>query len=303
VFYHLVLKFLGGVMYRKQEIIKDFSIFLLPTLFLYVFVVVYPVLDTFSLGFFSWDGLTLRKFIGLSNYIEISLDPIFWKSLWNNIFWIIISIINPMVVGLVIAVFLSQIELGRKIYLVIIYIPVVLSLVVVGLVWGLMYNPIVGPVNVFLTKIGRSELVRGWLGDNRFVNLAVILAGNWTYFGFCTVIFLAGLQGINPSIIESAIIDGAGPVRRFFRIIIPCLSDQINLVVVNSIIGSFKIFDIVYVMTNGGPNHASEVIATYMYWQAFKNGRVGYGSSLATILTVFVGVFSIVYLRKRESVR
>jgi ABC-type sugar transport system permease subunit len=289
-------------MYKKQEMIKDFSVFLLPTVLLYVLVVVYPLLDTFSLGFFSWDGLTPRKFIGLDNYIEIAVDPIFWKSLWNNIFWIIISIINPMVVGLIIAVFLSQIGFGRKIYLVVIYIPVVLSLVVVGLVWGLMYNPIVGPVNVFLTKIGHSELVRGWLGDDRFVNLAIILSGNWTYFGFCTVIFLAGLQGINPSIIESAIIDGAGPVRRFFRIIIPCLSDQINLVVVNSIIGSFKIFDIVYVMTNGGPNHASEVIATYMYWQAFKNGRVGYGAALATILTIFVGVFSIVYLRKRESV-
>jgi ABC-type sugar transport system permease subunit len=289
--------------YKKQEVIKDFSVFLLPSLLLYVLVVVYPLLDTFSLGFFSWDGLSPRKFIGLGNYLEVALDPVFWKSLWNNVLWIIISIVNPMVCGLIIAVFLSQIELGRKIYLVILYIPVVLSLVVVGLVWGLMYNPIVGPVNVFFTQIGRAEWVRGWLGDDRFVNLAIILAGNWTYFGFCTVIFLAGLQGINPSIIESAVIDGAGPIRRFFRIIIPCLGDQINLVVVNSIIGSFKIFDIVYVMTNGGPNHASEVIATYMYWQAFKNGRVGYGAALATLLTVFVGVSSIIYLRKRENVR
>jgi ABC-type sugar transport system permease subunit len=283
--------------------LKDFSIYILPMLVLYALVILYPLLDTFSLSFFKWDGLTARQFIGLNNYVEVIHDPVFWKSLLNNITWIIISIINPMVVGLIIAVFLSQITVGSKIYLVIIYIPVILSLVIVGLVWGLMYNPIVGPMNVFFTKIDHPELVRGWLGDSRFVNLAIILAGNWTYFGFCTVIFLAGLQGINPSIIESAIVDGVGPVRRFFQIIIPCLGNQINLVIVNSIIGSFKIFDIVYVMTNGGPDHASEVIATYMYWHSFKNGRVGYGATLATILTVFVGVFSIFYLRKRESVQ
>lgn len=282
----------------KKKDIKDFSIFLLPTIILYCLIMIYPLLDTAYLSFFKWNGIGDKTFIGLSNFFEMFTDPIFWIAIKNNILWIILSIINPMFVGLVIAVLLTNIKNGMKIYSAIFFIPVVLSLVTVSLVWGLMYNPIVGPINKIFAALGGKPI--GWLGDPRTVTIAIIVSGNWTYFGFCTVIFLAGLQNIDESIIEASVIDGANGLRRFFSIIIPNLSNQVNLLIINSVIGSFKVFDIIYNMTFGGPNHSSEVIATYMYWEAFKNGRVGYGSTLATMLTVVVCVFSVIYLKVME---
>jgi len=282
----------------NRKNIKNFGIFLLPTVILYCLVMIYPLLNTVYLSFFKWNGIGVKSFIGFSNFKEILLDPIFWKAIENNLLWIVLSIINPMFIGLIISVLLSNITKGQKIYSAIFFIPVVLSLVTVSLVWGLMYNPIIGPVNKILVVLGGKSV--GWLGDPKTVSLAIIIAGNWTYFGFCTVIFLAGLQSIEDSIIEAAIIDGAGGFRRFFSIIIPNLKNQVNLLVINSVIGSFKVFDIIYNMTFGGPNHSSEVIATYMYWEAFKNGRVGYGSALSTVLTLVVGLFSIIYLKTME---
>lgn len=282
----------------KRNIIKG-SIFLLPTISLYCLIMLYPLFNTAYLSFFKWNGVGQKTFIGFANFAEMMLDPIFWGALKNNLLWIVLSIINPMFVGLVIAVLLANIINGHKFYSAIFFIPVVLSLVTVSLVWGLMYNPIIGPVNKMIMALGGKSI--GWLGNPRTVNLAIIIAGNWTYFGFCTVIFLAGLQNIDVKIIEAAILDGAGGFRRFFSMIIPNLRNQVNLLVINSIIGSFKVFDIIYNMTFGGPNHSSEVIATYMYWEAFKNGRTGYGSALSLMLTVVVGIFSVIYLRAMEA--
>lgn len=282
----------------KKQDIKNFSIFLLPTIILYLLIMIYPLLDTIYLSLHSWNGIGDKTFVGLSNFTEMSSDSIFWIAIKNNLLWIVLSVINPMFIGLIIAVLLSNISRGLKIYSAIYFIPVVLSLVTVSLVWGLMYNPIVGPINKIITALGGKGI--GWLGNPKTVSIAIIIAGNWTYFGFCTVIFLAGLQNIDNSIIEASTIDGAGGFRRFFSIIIPNLSNQVNLLVINSVIGSFKVFDIIYNMTLGGPNHSSEVIATYMYWEAFKNGRVGYGAALSTILTIVVCTFSIIYLKLME---
>lgn len=275
--------------------------FLGPAALLYLLFVVVPVLQTVGISATNWGAVRRPLSFSLAGYSRLIGDRIFWVALRNNLFWIVASIVNPMLVALVLATLLNSIVVARKLYLTVFFIPVVLTLVIVGLVWGLMYSPIVGPINKLLAAIGLGRLAVGWLGDPYWAVPAIIIAGNWTYFGFCTVVFLAGMQAINPNLLEAATLDGAGPVRRFVSIIIPGIRNQINLLVVYSIIGSFKVFDIVYVMTKGGPNHSTEVIATYMYWQAFENGEISYGAALAVVLGVVVAVLSLTFLRASEA--
>jgi ABC-type sugar transport system permease subunit len=241
-----------------------------------------------------------KDFVGLANYIQALGDPIFWTSLGNNLFWVITSIVLPMATGLVIAVLLSNVKRGQRIYSGVFFTPVVLNLIIVGLVWGIIYNPLIGPLNQALRAIGLGQFATGWLGERHFATPAIMVAGAWTYFGFCAVIFLQGLRTLDREQIEAATIDGAGPFRRFRSIIVPALSPQVTLLIVMSVIGSFKVFDIVYVMTKGGPNHASEVIATYMYWQSFMNGSLGYGAALAVLLTIVVAGASVAMMSLRE---
>ena len=278
-----------------------YLIFLGPAALLYVPFVLRPLAETFGLSLFAWNGVSADKtFVGLANYVEALGDPIFWTALGNNLLWVVTSIVLPMAVGLILAVLMSSVRHGQRIYSGVFFTPVVLNLIIVGLVWGIIYNPLIGPLNQFLRAAGLGQLAIGWLGDRHFATPAIMVAGAWTFFGFCTVIFLQGLRTLDREQIEAATIDGAGPFRRFLKITVPALSPQVTLLIVMSIIGSFKVFDIVYVMTKGGPNHASEVIATYMYWQSFMNGSLGYGATLAVLLTLVVAGASVAMMALRE---
>lgn len=286
---------------RVRAIAIRYLIFLGPAALLYVPFVLKPLAETFGLSLFAWNGVSAEKtFVGLANYWQALGDPIFWLALRNNLYWVVTSIVLPMAAGLVIAVLLSSVRRGQRIYSGIFFTPVVLNLIIVGLVWGIIYNPLIGPLNRLLRAIGLGSLAIGWLGDRYAATPAIMVAGAWTFFGFCAVIFLQGLRTLDREQIEAATIDGAGPFHRFRKIIVPALTDQVTLLVVMSIIGSFKVFDIVYVMTKGGPDHASEVIATYMYWQSFMNGSLGYGAALAVMLTAVVAGASVAMMVLRE---
>ena len=288
-------------LHRAFAVAMRYLIFVGPAALLYVPFVLRPLVETFGLSVFAWNGVAAQKtFVGLANYAQALSDPIFWTSLGNNLFWVITSIVLPMATGLVIAVLVSNVTRGQRLYSGIFFTPVVLNLIIVGLVWGIIYNPLIGPLNQFLRGIGLARFAIGWLGERHFATPAIMIAGAWTYFGFCAVIFLQGLRTLDREQIEAATMDGAGPLRRFRSIIVPALSPQVTLLVVMSIIGSFKVFDIVYVMTKGGPNHASEVIATYMYWQSFMNGSLGYGAALAVLLTIVVAGASMSMMSLRE---
>jgi ABC-type sugar transport system permease subunit len=287
--------------HRILSTLIRYLIFVGPAALLYVPFVLKPLVETLSLSVFAWNGVSAEKtFVGLTNYAQALGDPIFWTSLGNNLFWVVTSIVLPMATGLVIAVLLSSVKRGQRLYSGVFFTPVVLNLIIVGLVWGIIYNPLIGPLNQLLRAVGLGQFATGWLGERHFATPAIMVAGAWTYFGFCAVIFLQGLRTLDQEQIEAATIDGAGPFRRFRSIVVPALSPQVTLLVVMSIIGSFKVFDIVYVMTKGGPNHASEVIATYMYWQSFMNGSLGYGAALAVLLTLVVAGASIAMMSLRE---
>lgn len=293
-----------GAASRRRKgwyVASRYALFVLPGTLVYALFVLKPLLETGWLSLFEWDGAGSRTFIGLAHYAELVGDRVFRIALRNNLIWIVASIINPIFWGLILAVLLSACRRFTLFYRVSYFAPVVLNLVIVGIVWSLIYNPLFGALNAALQAVGLEHWTQGWLGDPFWVVPSIIIAGNWTFFGFCMMIFLAGLQTIDASLYEAAMIDGAGPIARFWHVTIPSLRHHINLIVVYAIIGSFKVFDIVYVMTQGGPNHASEVIATYLYWQVFSNGRVGYGTAMAVVLTFLVFAMSVTFLRAREA--
>jgi ABC-type sugar transport system permease subunit len=179
-------------------------------------------------------------------------------------------------------------------------LPYVLSPVVIGLVWGWIYNPIFGILNKGLDAVGLNAISRGWLGDPDFALFAVLGAAIWAEVGFVFVIFLAGLQTVSRDLLEAAMIDGANAWERFWNVTIPQMANVITVVTALLLIGGFSVFDLIFVMTGGGPANASQVIATYTYEQAFTQNRVGYGAALSLVMTAIALVASIVFIRIRE---
>lgn len=277
-------------------------LFVLPALFFYVLFVAYPVLGTINYSMHEWDGASpVMSFVGFGNFIELFQDNIFWRALSNNAIWIITTIVAPVFLGLFLAVLLSTDKLkGLTIFRVSFFLPAVLSLVVVSVVWTWIYHPEYGKVNVYLNAFGLHSLTQAWLGNPKTVLGSLLVAGSWTYYGFCMVIFLAALQTIDQTYYDAAKIEGANPAQTFFKVTVPMLKNTVTLLILNSMIGSFKVFDIIYVTTKGGPFHSSEVVSTYMYNKAFYQNEVGYGAAIAIMLAVLISVFSGLYLKSAE---
>lgn len=277
-------------------------LFIVPALFFYLVFMVIPIFRTVQFSFYSWDGASpVMDFVGLDNYARMAGDPLFWRSLVHNLFWIVSTIVLPVGAGLILAVMLSSHLVKRKVvFRVTYFMPAVLSLVAVGIVWNWIYHPDFGVVNAFFRMLGLDSFAKPWLGNENTVLPALIVAGSWTYYGFCMVVFLAAIQGIDRSYYEVARIEGANVLQTFFRITVPLLRNTITLLVLNSLIGSFKVFDIIFLMTKGGPFHSSDVIATYMYTQAFQMNDIGYGSAISIALAILIAGCSIVYIRFAE---
>lgn len=288
----------------KKRSLRQYTalFFILPALVFYIIFLVIPIMGTLRYSFFNWDGASpTMQFVGLGNYIQLIHDALFWESLGHNLFWIVSTIAIPVFLGLILASMLSMKWIkGRTIFRVTYFIPSVVSLVAVGIIWDWIYDPQYGILNAVLRTIGLSVLQAPWLGDASTVLPALIVAGSWTYYGFCMVIFLAALQGIDPAFFEAARMEGASSFQTFIHITVPLLKNAITLVVLNSLIGSFKVFDIIYVMTKGGPFHSSEVVSTYMYTNAFEMNRVGYGAAISIFLALIIAFASILYIRFAE---
>lgn len=287
---------------RKKRIKNWLGCFLFafPALFFYCLFLVGPILSTIKISFNEWNGAApYMKWVGLKNYQRIFQDPIFYKALGNNIIWILFTICVPLLLGLIFAIILTQkFVRGKFLYRLTYFMPNVVSLVAVGIVWGWIYNPEFGIMGRMFRALGLNGLADiDYLGDERLVIWFLLIAGSWTCYGFNMVVFLAGLQGIDSSYLEVAVLEGASPLQKFFYVIVPLLKGTIVLLVSNSLIGSFKVFDLIYVMTKGGPYHSSEVISTYMYNSAFGMNDYGYGSALAVTLAVIIAVCSGTFMK------
>lgn len=284
-------------------------LFLAFPLALYLIWVIGPALYTMYLSLTEWDGLSKPVFVGLENFRLLFDDPVFIKSLVNNVKWLGIFIAIPVVLGLALAMILNEEIAGDKFFKAAIYSPMILSPAVIGLIWGWIYDPAGGLLNTTLNAVGIKGLVAfilrlpegaspGWLSDPRAVLYCIIAAAAWRHTGYVMILYLTGLKGIPSDVIEAASVDGATGWKLFRYILFPLLKPSTIIVVVVTIIESLRAFDMVNIMTQGGPFNSSNVLANFMYIEAFKNYRMGYGAAIAVILFMIMFGFIVLYLRE-----
>jgi ABC-type sugar transport system permease subunit len=276
-------------------------LFVLPAFALYAVFMIYPFFQSIYLSFTDWNGATtFKNFVGLENFRKLFDDSLLWKSLWHNLIWVVIGTIAPLAIGFLLAVLLSSRPKGFTLFRTVFFLPQVLSTVIIGLVWGWIYNPLFGILNKFLDSVGLESWSRGWLGDPTWALYAVLVAAIWATVGFVFVIFLAGLQNVSRDLIEAATLDGANGWQRFWDVTVPQMANVVTVVAALLLIGGFSVFDIIFVMTGGGPAQATEVIATYAYSEAFTQNHVGYASTLTLVMTVITLMASVIFIRLRE---
>ncbi|MFN8660504.1 MAG: sugar ABC transporter permease [Thermomicrobiales bacterium] len=275
-------------------------LFILPVVLLYVIFVLRPTVETFWLAFYKWNGISVdREWVGLGNFQRLLNDPIFWQALQHSVIWTIIVVAFNLIVGLVAAALLASSIRGRLIFRLGYFLPVVQASIVTAMIWRWIYAP-TGVLNTSLEAIGLGFLARGWLGDFTVVLPALAIASSWMTFGLSVVILLAGMQGIDPTLYDAARVDGAGPTRMFLDITIPSLRNTITIVILLALVDAFKVFDIIWATTEGGPIRSTEVLSTYLFKEGFQQNQYGYGSAIAVALSLIILVSSILNLAIRE---
>ncbi|KRE46682.1 carbohydrate ABC transporter permease [Paenibacillus sp. Soil724D2] len=278
------------------------TIGLLPALVLYLFFVIVPIFWSAYYGFFDWKGIGAAKFIGFDNYAEVIQDPIFWKAFKNNMLIVGASVFGQVPIAMVLALLLMRSTLFQRVIRASVFMPMVLSSVVVGIIWGYIYHPQIGILNFLLEGIGLDSWKKSWLSDPKVSMFALMVPIIWNYIGPYMIMFIAALQNISPEIEDAAQLDGVGPVRKLFAVTLPMIWDTVKVAVVLCISGSLKAFDLIYVMTGGGPAHSTELLASYMYNSTFNVYRFGFGSAISTAI-IILSLFLIVgsqYLMKRD---
>jgi raffinose/stachyose/melibiose transport system permease protein len=279
-------------------------IYILPAFFFYFTFVILPMLRTFYLSFFETTGLSVTTFIGLENYYDLLTDPQFLNSFKNNIFWAGIIITVPVTFSLFLAVLLAQPKLsGRTFFRVVLFLPQVIKSVIIAMIWRWMYNPVFGPVNELLRFIGLGNIARGWLGEPAWALPALALGYSWAYYGFCMVIFLAALQGIDETLYDAAKIDGANFIQQFRYVTLPGIKFALITMILFTLIESFKVFDIVYVGTGGGPGYSTWVISFYLYQNVWYRMKLGLGLTSAVMHTLWIACLTVILLRWRRRVQ
>ncbi len=272
---------------------------LLPSFVFYTLFSTIPMLMAIGIGFTEWSGIGINsiKWIGVGNYIELFSDRFFWTSLRNNIVIVGGSVFIQCTMALILAVILDSGLKGSEIFRTVFFMPTVLSFIVVGLLFSLLLSPTVGIINPMLVKLGLGSWQHQWLGDKETALYTVMIVNIWKEFGFSIFLFLAGLQTISKELYEAASIDGANPWKNLWYITLPLLREVSIVVVILAVNQAFLVFDLIYVMTSGGPYHATDVLATYMYSRAFTSGRMGYGTAIAEVLFAIVFVATLIQLK------
>lgn len=269
-------------------------LFLLPAFVIFGAYLIYPALYAFVMSFFDWGAAVETAFVGLDNFTHMFSDKMFWTSLWNTLIYIC-AVPFKVVLALVLAAILNQKIKGEAFFRGAIFFPYVLSEVIVGVIWKAMFNPTYGFINTFLSWFGLEG--QSWLAMPSRAMLVIILVSTWKGMGANLIIYIAGIKGISPELYEAASIDGASEMQKFWRITLPCLRPTTIFVVTMAIIGSFNMFDIVYVMTQGGPGSATTTFVQYIYQVAFSRFQFGYASALAFVF--FVALFILTILQRK----
>jgi raffinose/stachyose/melibiose transport system permease protein len=272
-------------------------LFVVPALALYLLFVLLPVVQAAYYSLFKWNGLQpLTDFIGLKNYATAISNPTFTRAVSNNLLIIVLSLTIQIPFSLSLAVMLNRRFPGRAIFRMLFFLPYVLSEAITGIVFSLLLRP-GALVDSGLDQLGLGGFIQDWLGDTTIVMITLFVIISWKYFGFHMILLLAGLQGIPREIEEAALIDGAGRWQAFRHVTLPLLGPTLRVSVFLSMIGALQLFDMVWVMTAGGPLNASNTMAISMFKAGFKSSQMGYGSALAVILFAFGLLLALAYQR------
>ncbi|TXK82640.1 carbohydrate ABC transporter permease [Paenibacillus sp. N3.4] len=263
------------------------SLFLLPGLLLFTVFFIYPVVQTVYYSLHNWDGVTSMKFVGLDNYVKMFTDdPNFKKAFVNGLVFVFFSLIFQLPAAFILALLVSRKVKGSKWFRNIYFFPVIMSTTMVSLMWGKMFDPTIGLINSILRSIGLESWAQLWLGDSNTAIFAVAFVLVWHHIGYHMLIMYAGIQSIPEQIYEAAKLDGASNLRVIWHVTLPLLADVLKVDVVLAVVGSLKVFEQVYVMTGGGPDNSTTVIALRMFQEAFLKMNFGYGSALAVFLVI-----------------
>jgi raffinose/stachyose/melibiose transport system permease protein len=282
---------------RREALVAYALIF--PAALFYAAFQFFPILGAFALSLFDWNGINLSqaRYIGLSNFSELLKDPIFWSSLEHNVVVALAVLVFQCVGAFLVAAVIHAGIRGGHVFRVLFFAPVVMSSVAVAMLAIFMFSPSIGLINTMLNGAGLNGLVQDWLGSSTWALPSVIVTFNWQAFGFSMLLLLSGFQQVSAEVCEAALIDGASQRSVLWQIVLPIMRPVASVVVLLGIISAFRIFDTVYVLTTGGPYHASDVLVTYLYEEAFNGNRVGYGDSIGVTLFLIVFVLAIVQLR------
>ncbi|GFE49831.1 ABC transporter permease [Roseobacter cerasinus] len=281
--------------YKRNEIAVTPWLFLAPAILFFAFYVIWPIYQSIAISFYDWDGLGEARYVGMANYVELMDDSAFEVSLWNNLKWLLLYLL-AIPGGLFIALFLNQTVTGIRIYKSLFFFPFVLSQVVVGLVFSWFYLPNEGLLNGVLGLVGLGPV--NVLGDPTMATYGIIAAGLWPQTAYCMILYLTGLNAVDPEQIEAGRLDGAKGWRMLWYIIIPQLRPATFIAFVVTIIGALRSFDLISIMTNGGPFGQTRVLSFYMFEKALSEYgfRMGYGAAIAVVLFLIMLVFIAYFL-------
>lgn len=285
---------------RQRSDLRTIALFLTPAFIFYFLFIIFPIIQAIYVSFFQWKGFGApTNFVGLENYTDILGDKYFIKGVTNALLIVVLSIGVQLPLALALALMVGRRLPGRAFFRTVFFLPYVLSEVMAAIIWLGMFNPdpTRGFLNGLLVAINPSAQPIAWLGNLDIVMIAIFMALTWKYFGLHLLLFMAGLQNIPREVEEAAAMDGASTWQSIRYVTIPMMASTIRLVVYLSVLGGLSVFALVWVMTQGGPAHASETMATYMYKSGFVRFQFGYGSAVAMLMFMMCLAFSVGYQR------
>jgi raffinose/stachyose/melibiose transport system permease protein len=283
---------------------KAIFLFIFPALLIFTVAIVLPIIISTYYSLLKWDGIGKAVFVGLKNYKDLFINNTdgFSKSIVNSFILAGFSVFIQLPIALLLALILARGVKGENLFRTIYFIPVIVSTVVIGQLWMKIYHPNYGMLNIILKNIGLGKFAQAWLANTNTALYAALIPIVWQYIGYHMLLMYASIKSITPDIFEAAKIDGASEFKIATQITIPLIKPMLEVCVVFAVIGSFKAFDMIYILTNGGPLHASDVPSTVMYNTIFHKYMYGYGSSMSTFIIVECLLFTLV-IRKLFSIR
>ena len=287
----------------KRKDISVLALLVIPGLVYYIVLLLYPLAQGVVLSLYRWPTLSTKVFAGFENYVDVFNTPLFWKSLKNSLIFMLATTFFQVTLGYILGYLVYMQLKGHRFFKTVFFMPNVLTTVAVGFVWGYIFSPSIGILKPVMTAMGLGQYYMSPLADPKLALVAIIIAQVWNQVGVQIILFNSGFMGINEEVLESASLDGASGLRLHSSMIIPLCWPVLQTIIILQVVGSLRSFDLIWVMTLGGPNHATEVLPLHLFVNAFQYFKLGYGSVIGVIIFIMaIGMTELIRkLMKRDS--